>query len=62
MTTIEEEMKLTHTFKNEREHSICTVRVYQPVLTSEEYEQRHKALEVAIARFAIHVIEKKGSI
>ena len=37
MTTIEEEMKLTHTFERENEHSICTVRVYQPVLTADEY-------------------------
>ncbi len=58
----QDEMKLTHTFINENEHSICKVRVFQPVLTPEEYERRHKIIEDAVARFARRVIEEKGSL
>lgn len=58
----QDEMRLTHVFKNETEHCKCTVRVFQPVLTKEEYDRRHKILENAVAEFARYVIREKGSL
>lgn len=61
-TANQDEMKLTHVFTNETERCKCTVRVFQPVLTKEEYDRRHKILEEAVAEFARYVIREKGSL
>ena len=62
MKAIKDEMRLEHVFVNETDRYKCTVKVFRPVLSEEEYERRHKRLEKAVADFAKYVIREKGSL